>query len=89
MLLEISSLEITDGKGQTVEAPACRLCMETAADYDRTVRRYLRGPGTKRPFQLCYSAPSHGGIDFLLRAHQNADAKQTVSGNNPGNRPVS
>ena len=43
VLLEISSLEITDGKGQTVEAPACRLCMETAADYDRTVRRYLRG----------------------------------------------
>lgn len=42
MVLEISHLEVADGKKQTVEIPTCRLCIETAADYGRTVRRFLR-----------------------------------------------
>lgn len=40
--LEISHLEITDGNGQAVEVPTCRLCMETAGDYEQAARHFLQ-----------------------------------------------
>lgn len=42
VMLEISNLEIVTGNAEVVTIPTCQFHIETAASYDRTVKRYLQ-----------------------------------------------